>query len=81
MACTIKTDINTLWALYSGGAASGRFSCPIRIVASGQTIEATHIYRGYGATRLERISGVVAKGKGFQGEDVTPIGKTFQIED
>ena len=76
----IQTDMSSLWDAYSGSAASGRFPCPVMVY--GQETQATHIYRGYGVTRLERISGEPLRGKkGFQGTDVTPISEKFFILD
>lgn len=56
-----------LWEAYGSGRRSGRVECPITLY-DGR--EATHIYRGYGTIRLERISDVVANKKGFQGEEL-----------
>ena len=82
MSVKLVTSANELWKAWSGNAASGRFECPITIFDRGQNIQVTHIYRGYGVTRLEFIKGdPVRSKKGFQGEDVTPNDKTFIIFD
>lgn len=78
---TIKITVQDLWVAYSGNAPSGRFPCPITIASEYGNVQVTHIYRGYGATRLEQIVGKVASKKGFQGEDVTPRLATFRILD
>jgi hypothetical protein len=81
MPATIKTSVSSLWQSYAGRAQSGRFACPVTIVVYGQEIKVTHIYRGYGKTRLEQINGTPRPGKGFQGEDVTPRNPEFLILD
>jgi hypothetical protein len=81
MTVTIKITVQDLWSAYSGNSNSGRFACPITLVTANGNVDVTHIYRGYGATRLERIAGKVASKKGFQGEDVTPMETTFRILD
>jgi hypothetical protein len=78
---TIKTDVSSLWRAYAGCAQSGRFPCPIVIVSHGQETRVTHIYRGYGKTRLESIPGEPRQGKGFQGDDVTPLSAQFSVLD
>jgi hypothetical protein len=76
MPATIATNLAALWGAYAGvGQASGRFPCPVRVLPYrgapiGEAAEATHIYRGFGAIRLERIAGPVAPGKGFRGDEI-----------
>ena len=82
MPATITTSTQNLWASYSGDTSSGRFECPITIIDRGQEVQVTHIYRGFGKTRLENIKGNPIHGKkGFQGEDVTPNTETFLLLD
>ena len=77
----IKVNLASLWRSYAGNAQSGRFECPVTIRQYGQDIEVTHIYSGYGSTRLEQIKGNPKSKKGFQGEDVTPRDSEFHIFD
>lgn len=63
---TIDITLASLWAAYSNHAASGRFACPVTTPHG----TATHIYRGFGAIRLENITGAPQRGKGFQGEEI-----------
>ena len=66
----IKMTLDSLWHAYAGRAQSGRVECPVSIADFGDERVATHIYRGYGSIRLERIEGAPEAGKGFQGEAV-----------
>jgi hypothetical protein len=77
----IRTSVPELWRVYGGDKPSGRFECPISVVDAGEEITVTHIYRGYGQIRLERIEGHPFPRKGFQGENVTPRDHKFLIRD
>jgi hypothetical protein len=77
----IRTSVPELWKAYGKGKPSGRFECPIIVVDGGEEITVTHIYRGYGHIRLERIAGQPRDRKGFQGDDVTPRNHEFLIRD
>jgi hypothetical protein len=66
METSIRISLAALWAAY-GRRESGRVECPIRL-ADGQTV--THIYRGFGAIRLENINGTPKRHRGFQGVEL-----------
>lgn len=61
----IKISAINLWEAYAPNKTSGRVECPI----DTQYGPITHLYLGYGALRLERIT-KLTKAKGFQGEAV-----------
>ncbi len=63
----IKTTLGKLWNVFGNNKDSGRGECPITVRYRG---EATHIYRGYGVIRLEKIKKLESGKKGFQGEEI-----------
>lgn len=66
-AATIRISLADLWAAYAGRTtASGRVACPVTTPHGA----ATHIYKGFGAIRLEAISGKPQGGRGFQGAEI-----------
>lgn len=62
----ISITLKELWQAYGRGD-SGRYECPITM-ADGR--EVSHIYRGYGVIRLEKIEKLILGKKGFQGKEI-----------
>lgn len=75
----INLTLGSLWRAYAGSRTSGRVECPVEVFQQGS---ATHIYRGYGVIRLERIGTLEAR-KGFQGEVVVqgPFSELITLTD
>lgn len=72
MPVCIGITLERLWQAYAPGKQTGRFACPITLEDGRQ---ATHIYQGFGALRLEIVSSRELNNgkKGFKGEILASI--------